>query len=78
MQHPRYPETSLEALVEMDIETILLSSEPYPFTDKHVAEVAAAIPQAQVRLVDGEMFSWYGCRMLQAAPYFRTLHALIH
>lgn len=73
--HPRYPETSLEALVDMEIDTILLSSEPYPFTYKHVVEVSAAVPQAQVSLVDGEMFSWYGSRMLQAAPYFRTLHA---
>lgn len=77
-EHPRYPETSLEALAHMDIDCILLSSEPYPFTHKHVAEVSAAIPQAEVRLVDGEMFSWYGSRMLQAAPYFRTLHSVIH
>jgi ABC-type Fe3+-hydroxamate transport system substrate-binding protein len=75
-EHLRYPETSLEALANMDVDTILLSSEPYPFTEKHLAEVAQALPHAQVRLVNGEMFSWYGSRMLQAAPYFRTLHKI--
>ncbi len=70
---PRYPEISLEALADLKPELILLSSEPYPFKEKHIAEVHAAIPEAQVRLVDGEMFSWYGSRLLKVPEYLSGL-----
>ena len=46
---------------------ILLSSEPYPFKEKHVTELKKICPAAQVILVDGEMFSWYGSRLLRSA-----------
>ncbi len=69
----RYPEVSLEGLAAADPEWILLSSEPFPFREKHVAELSAVCPNAEIRLVDGEMFSWYGSRLLRSADYFRTL-----
>ena len=69
----RYPEITLEETAAYKPELILLSSEPYPFKDKHIAEVKAAIPDAEVLLVDGEMFSWYGSRMMKALPYFSGL-----
>ncbi len=69
----RYPEIALEELKHLDVELILLSSEPYPFKDKHVKELEAALPGAKPVLVDGELFSWYGSRMLKAAPYFKEL-----
>jgi ABC-type Fe3+-hydroxamate transport system substrate-binding protein len=69
----RYPEVSLEELAAADPEWILLSSEPFPFREKHVEELSAVCPNAEVRLVDGEMFSWYGSRLLRSADYFRTL-----
>jgi ABC-type Fe3+-hydroxamate transport system substrate-binding protein len=69
----RYPEVSPEALAAADPEVILLSSEPYPFGEKHLAELSAICPKAEIRLVDGEMFSWYGSRLLKAARYFRKL-----
>lgn len=62
----RYPEISLEELKKRNPHHILLSSEPYPFKDKHIAEIRAVMPDVQVELVDGEWFSWYGSRMLSS------------
>ncbi len=70
---PRYPEATLAEIAELQPEVILLSSEPYPFKEVHIAEVKAAIPSAEVQLADGEMFSWYGSRLLKAAPYLESL-----
>jgi ABC-type Fe3+-hydroxamate transport system substrate-binding protein len=70
---PRYPELSAEDIRQLNPRLILLSSEPYPFKEKHIAEFKALCPEAQVIVVDGEMFSWYGSRLLQAAPYFEQL-----
>lgn len=39
---------------------VLLSSEPYPFKEKHLAEIRELFPKARVLLVDGRWFSWYG------------------
>ncbi|MCS7162085.1 MAG: helical backbone metal receptor [Bacteroidia bacterium] len=52
---------------------IFLSSEPYPFSEKHIPEVQRLWPHALIHLVRGDYFSWYGVRMLEAAPYFRQL-----
>jgi ABC-type Fe3+-hydroxamate transport system substrate-binding protein len=65
----RYPEISPEQLAAAEPELVLLSSEPYPFREKHFAEFRACCPGAEIRIVDGEMFSWYGSRLLQAARY---------
>jgi ABC-type Fe3+-hydroxamate transport system substrate-binding protein len=59
----RYPEFTLEQLIERRPELVLLSSEPYPFKDKHVEELRSALPGARVVLTDGEPWSWYGSRM---------------
>ena len=69
----RYPELSIEQIQALNPAVILLSSEPFPFKEKHIAELSALCPNAAVRLVDGEMFSWYGSRLLQSAAYFRNL-----
>lgn len=69
----RYPEITMEELQQCNPGIVLLSSEPYPFKEKHVAEIKAVLPQAAVLLVDGEMFSWYGSRMLKAIDYFNSL-----
>jgi ABC-type Fe3+-hydroxamate transport system substrate-binding protein len=70
---PRYPEVSLEALKSLHPELVLLSSEPYPFKEQHIAEVSAAMPCAKILLADGEMFSWYGSRLLRAPEYLAGL-----
>lgn len=56
-----------------DCELIFLSSEPYPFKEKDIAELKEDFPSTQIKLVDGEMFSWYGSRLLEAPNYFQKL-----
>jgi hypothetical protein len=48
----------------------LLSTEPFPFCQQDVDELQKLVPTAKVLLVDGEMFSWYGSRLLKAPAYF--------
>jgi ABC-type Fe3+-hydroxamate transport system substrate-binding protein len=67
----RYPIYNSEDSLKPDF--IFLSSEPFPFKAKHVAEMQELFPAAQVLIVDGEFFSWYGSRMLYAPTYFRKL-----
>lgn len=69
----RYPGLSDEEMRSLNPEVVLLSSEPYPFKDQHVDEVKKLLPASKVKLVDGEMFSWYGGRMREMARYFRQL-----
>ena len=71
----RYPEITPEQLRAAAPARILLSSEPYPFGAKHVAEFQEICPAAKIQLVDGELFSWYGSRLLLSAAYFQTLKA---
>lgn len=69
----RYPEVTPQQLAAAAPDRILLSSEPYPFSAKHIAEFQDICPQAQIRIVDGELFSWYGSRLRQSADYLRSL-----
>lgn len=69
----RYLPVTIEAIKELRPEYILLSTEPYPFKEKHVAALQALVPNSKVILADGEMFSWYGSRMLYAVKYFAGL-----
>jgi len=73
LHQDRYPEITSEQLIQAKPDVIFLSSEPYPFKEKHVAEFKALCPDAIVKVVDGEMFSWYGSRLLQAPEYFTEL-----
>ncbi|MBC7642037.1 MAG: ABC transporter substrate-binding protein [Flavobacterium sp.] len=71
----RYPEIEIENLsVNKDLDLILLSSEPYPFNDKDFDEIQFHSKNAKIILVDGEMFSWHGSRILLAIEYFKQLH----
>ena len=67
----RYPEIDIEILKEADL--VLLSSEPYPFKKVHILKLQEEI-DAEIILVDGEYFSWYGSRLQSAFQYFKTLH----
>ncbi len=69
----RYPAITEAMLQEAAPDEIFLSSEPYPFGQKHIAELQAYCPQARIRLVDGELFSWYGSRLQKSVPYFLDL-----
>ena len=66
----RYPEIELPQLAGKNCNLVFLSSEPYPFKEKHMEELQSALPKAKVMLVDGEMFSWYGSRLVKAVQYF--------
>lgn len=65
----RYPEISVDDL--RDAETILLSSEPYPFKEKNIEELQQEFPDKKIILVNGEAFSWYGSHLSKCAEYYQ-------
>jgi ABC-type Fe3+-hydroxamate transport system substrate-binding protein len=69
----RYPEATNEQIAAANPELILLSSEPYPFKEQHIAELKELCPAARIMLVDGELFSWYGSRLIKSAAYFQSI-----
>lgn len=75
----RYPEVSLDALVETTPDALLLPDEPFPFDQKprFSADLRAALPDTPIRFVDGELFSWYGPRLLDTAAHLRALRDAI-
>jgi len=73
IQESRYPEIKPEQLQKLQPAIILLSSEPFPFKEKHIQEFKEICPQAIIRIVDGEFFSWYGSRLIHAPAYFKSL-----
>lgn len=72
-EQTRYPVTTIEELHALGCECLLLSTEPYPFNETHAAALRSQLPGTRVELVNGEMFSWYGSRLLEAPGYFSTL-----
>ncbi len=71
----RYPEVTPSTMLKLEkLDIILLSSEPFPFSEKHIEEARKLHPTAAIKLVDGEYFSWYGSRLTEAFTYFKTLH----
>jgi ABC-type Fe3+-hydroxamate transport system substrate-binding protein len=71
----RYPEIELKQLrFDGDPEIIFLSSEPFPFKREDGYEIEQYTNKAPTFIVDGEMFSWYGSRLLKAFEYFKILH----
>jgi ABC-type Fe3+-hydroxamate transport system substrate-binding protein len=69
----RYPETSISELQKIKPEVILLSSEPFPFKEKHLYKMKEELIDSEIMLVDGEMFSWYGSRLKYSPAYFLKL-----
>lgn len=76
----RYPVVTVEELVKRNVEAVLFSSEPFPFKQKHLDVFTQewlqqkSLQQLPVcKIVDGELFSWYGSRTLYAADYFIKL-----
>ncbi len=68
----RYPAFEWSDALVNGIDQVLLSSEPYRFTQAHVDALEKQIGKP-VQLVDGEMMSWYGSRALQGLQYLRLL-----
>lgn len=69
----RYPAIDNEMLINASPDVVFLSSEPYPFSEKYITEFKTILPDTKIILVDGEMFSWYGSRLLLAPKYLSGL-----
>ena len=76
----RYPEIDIQQIAAYDVDVVFFSSEPFPFKQQHIDAFVTAwqeqIPHKKLpklRIVDGEMFSWYGSRLLYATEYFKKL-----
>ena len=67
----RYPVIELDEETLAAADFVLFSSEPFPFRETHVAAFRQAFPRhaAKARLIDAEMVSWYGSRVLAGLPY---------
>lgn len=66
--HSRYPELELDAAMLADVDQVLLSSEPYRFRERDIDAVQKLRPpgaRCNVRLIDGEITSWYGSRAIR-------------
>lgn len=70
----RYPQVDLDACVPQ-VTRVLLSTEPFPFTERHVQELAARYPGVAVQLIDAEMTSWYGSRAVAGLRYLRAVRS---
>lgn len=68
----RYPAFDWNAPWLAAVQRVLLSSEPYRFREAHVAEVRALAGRAAM-LIDGEMASWYGSRVIAGLRYLAAL-----
>ena len=70
-----YPAIEAQELAQLDPDAVLLSSEPFPFAEKHRVELAEAsgLPPERFRFVDGQLLSWHGVRTLEGLRYARQL-----
>ena len=68
----RYPRFDWTPELIERIDGVLLSTEPYRFTDAHARALEQQIGKP-VRLIDGEMMSWYGSRALAGLGYLERL-----
>ena len=73
----RYPKLDDDQIKKIDPEFCLLSSEPFPFKGKHIKELRDKLPDAKIVIVDGEIFSWYGSRLIHFANYIKELEKLV-
>jgi ABC-type Fe3+-hydroxamate transport system substrate-binding protein len=73
----RYPEVTLDTLADADLDVVLCGSEPFPFDQKahFTASLREALPNTPVEVVDGQVFSWYGPRLLDTPAYLKQLRA---
>lgn len=65
VQEERYPVITDDDIKALNPDVILLSTEPFPFKEKHVQAFAKRFPSSRVELIDAELYSWYGSRMLK-------------
>ncbi|MEO4055212.1 helical backbone metal receptor [Solibacillus sp. CAU 1738] len=68
----RYPAVDITALQQEQLDYLFLSTEPFPFAQKHIDELAVHLPNTTIQIINGEMF-WYGSKMKEAAHYFQKI-----
>lgn len=73
VEQMRYLQLTNAEILHLSPELIFLSSEPFPFKQKHIQALQLVCPNANIILVDGELFSWYGSRLLHSVGYFKQL-----
>jgi ABC-type Fe3+-hydroxamate transport system substrate-binding protein len=69
----RYPTINIDELRSSEFELLLLSTEPFPFDEKHKVELQQLLPGKKIMIVNGETFSWYGSRLLYSAKDLKAL-----
>jgi ABC-type Fe3+-hydroxamate transport system substrate-binding protein len=72
-----YPKITLEQLKAANPQILLLTSEPFPFKDKHIDELKSILPESKPLSVDGQLFSWFGSRIQYSPKYFQDLRSII-
>lgn len=71
----RYPTITPDELAAADPALVLLSSEPFPFHDRHADELArlTGLARERFRFVDGELLSWHGSRTPRGIEYAESV-----
>jgi len=69
----RYPVTTIEEIIALKPDIVLLSSEPFPFKEKHQRKLQSYLPNTKILLVEGEAFTWFGAYLLIGLDYLLTL-----
>jgi ABC-type Fe3+-hydroxamate transport system substrate-binding protein len=74
----RYPEIELDAALLDQTDLVLLSTEPFMFRERHIAEMKALplLHDKPMLLIDGEMTSWYGSRAIEGLAYLAEFRRL--
>lgn len=72
----RYPRFAWSGELMDQVDAVLLSTEPYRFTEEHADALERQLGKP-VFLVDGEMMSWYGSRALAGLRYLREVRAML-
>jgi ABC-type Fe3+-hydroxamate transport system substrate-binding protein len=67
----RYPSVTLDEVATLAPNLVVLPSEPYPFAERHLAEVEREVPGVPTVLVDGRDLFWWGIRTPAAAERLR-------
>jgi len=74
----RYPSLNLAQIRQLNPDVLMLSSEPYPFGQKHVNDMQELLPDTKCCCVNGEFFSWYGSRLIKIADESRSMLRALH
>lgn len=63
--------------LEGDPDFVFFPSHPFAFNDKHIFEMGRFTHHASAVYVDGQMFSWFGSRLIKSFDYFKSLRERI-